>query len=104
MEKTLEAWRVLETYVPHSISRLGVSNVRLDIWKVLCGPDIRVPPSVVQNRFCRDVVPPSHIPDLFTPTDPYDAAVRAYCKDDGIVYQAWAIQAGNKGVAGGRDG
>ncbi|PGH21327.1 hypothetical protein AJ80_03378 [Polytolypa hystricis UAMH7299] len=79
MTETLEAWRALETYVPHKIRNLGISNCRLPVLKSLC-ETARVKPSVVQNRFY--------------PKADFDGEMRGFCREQGIVYEAfWVLTA-----------
>ena len=77
--QTLEAWRACESFVPDSISHLGISNTPLPVLEVLYD-NVRVKPSVVQNRFYRD-------------TD-YEVALRRFCRNKGIVFQSfWTVTA-----------
>ena len=76
MEDTLTAWRVLETYVPHQISTLGISNVDLATLQKLYDA-AEVKPAAVQNRFA--------------PETGYDTPVRKFCEEHGIVYQPWGV-------------
>ncbi|KAJ5795330.1 hypothetical protein N7457_001929 [Penicillium paradoxum] len=78
---TLEAWHALETYVPHQIRNLGISNCTLPMLRELCtSPQITVKPSVVQNRF--------HEQTLF------DVPLRAFCGENHVIYQSfWTLTA-----------
>lgn len=87
IDETITVWRALESHVPHDITSLGISNVDLPTLKALYEV-ATVKPSIVQNRFTGDVLPPPEIP-LPTPMTPYDADVRAFCSDHDIVYQPW---------------
>ena len=79
MTQTLEAWRAAETYVPHKIRHLGISNVFPDQLEHIYH-SARMKPAVVQNRFYAD--------NLF------DSRVRRFCADNGIVYQSfWTLSA-----------
>ncbi|KAK5157109.1 hypothetical protein LTS14_004627 [Recurvomyces mirabilis] len=78
--QTQEAWRAMESYVPHTIRTLGISNIYdlLELKKLYEHASIK--PSVVQNRFYRDTG--------------YDAGVRAFCEANNIVYQSfWTLTA-----------
>ncbi|KAJ4371663.1 hypothetical protein N0V86_008216 [Didymella sp. IMI 355093] len=80
IEQTLEAWRLLETYVPHKIKALGISNVTLPVVREiynLCS----IKPSVVQNRFYAQTR--------------YDGPLRAFCHENGIIYQSFWTLTGN---------
>ncbi|RYO72046.1 hypothetical protein AA0113_g1782 [Alternaria arborescens] len=79
-EQTLQAWRVLETYVPHKIRSLGISNVTLPILRGLW-LRANVKPAVVQNRF---------YPDTY-----HDVELREYCRLSGIMYQSFWTLTGN---------
>ncbi|RAH49364.1 putative aldo-keto reductase (AKR) [Aspergillus brunneoviolaceus CBS 621.78] len=79
MAQTLEAWQTFETYVPHRIRNLGISNTDLSVLKELF-TQAQVKPSVVQNRFYADTE--------------YDVALRAFCREQHIVYQSfWTLTA-----------
>lgn len=81
MELTLEAWSALETYVPHRIRNLGISNCSLPVLRELNdSPQVKVKPAVVQNRFYEDTL--------------FDVSLRAFCRDHQIVYQSfWTLTA-----------
>ena len=86
MAQTLEAWRAAETYVPHKIRHLAISNVTLDILKQLYDA-AECKPAVVQNRF----YPRTH----------FDVGVRAFCTEKSIIYQSfWTLSANPKIVHG----
>ena len=79
MAQTLEAWRAAETYVPHKIRYLGISNVTLGILEQLYDA-AEFKPAVVQNRF----YPSTH----------FDVDVRSYCAEKSIIYQSfWTLSA-----------
>lgn len=79
-EQTLQAWRLLETYVPQKIRSLGISNVTLPILRDLW-LRAKVKPAVVQNRF---------YPDTY-----HDVELREYCRLSGIMYQSFWTLTGN---------
>lgn len=81
LDETLEAWTAIETYVPHRIRNLGISNCTLPVLEMLCSsPRVRIRPAVVQNRF-------------YTATR-FDVALRSFCRDHGIIYQSfWTLTA-----------
>ncbi|EEY21021.1 conserved hypothetical protein [Verticillium alfalfae VaMs.102] len=68
---------------PRAAHRLGVSNVTLPQLEAICAAAV-VPPAVVQNRF----------------RAPFDAAVRAFCRERGIVYQAFWTLTANAALVG----
>jgi diketogulonate reductase-like aldo/keto reductase len=78
--ETLRVWRMLESYVPHSIRSLGVSNIySLSALQKLFA-EARIKPVVVQNRFCRDL--------------DYGREIYAFCKDNGVAFQSfWTLTA-----------
>lgn len=81
LAQTLEAWHALETYVPHHIRNLGISNCTLGILRELViSPQTTVKPSVVQNRFYEDTL--------------FDVPLRAFCRKNQIIYQSfWTLTA-----------
>lgn len=77
--QTLEAWSAFETYVPHRIRNLGISNCTLPILQELYTSS-HVKPAVVQNRFYMDTL--------------FDVLLRAFCRENQIVYQSfWTLTA-----------
>ncbi|KAF4464705.1 D-xylose reductase IIIII [Fusarium albosuccineum] len=79
IQETLTAWETLETYVPHKIRNLGISNTTLPILQAL-NEAATIKPSVVQNRFYRDTA--------------FETELRAYCREQGIVFQTfWTLSA-----------
>lgn len=82
MRDTVEAWQAVESFVPHKIRNLGISNTSPEILEALWMSAV-VKPSVVQNRFYSD-------------TD-YDNSLRAFCRKHGIIYQSfWTLSANPK--------
>ncbi|OAA53929.1 NADP-dependent oxidoreductase domain protein [Niveomyces insectorum RCEF 264] len=77
-EDNLVAWAVLETFVPHTIRSLGVSNFSLlQLENVYVHASVK--PAIVQNRFYRETG--------------YDTDVRNFCTEHGIAYQAfWMLK------------
>ena len=80
MPLTLTAWRTLETYVPHRIRNLGISNIDLHTLNTLYKA-ATVKPAVVQNRFF--------------PQTRYDVPLRRFCEENGIIYQSFWTLTGN---------
>lgn len=80
VEQTLQAWAVLESYVPEKIRLLGISNVTLPVLKTIY-ENSSIKPSVVQNRFY--------------PQTRYDGVLRSYCNEHNIVYQSFWTLTGN---------
>jgi diketogulonate reductase-like aldo/keto reductase len=81
IRQTLEAWSAMEAIVDAgAVTRLGISNCYdLKTLKSLCR-SARVLPAVVQNRF-------------YAQTN-YDVALRAFCREQGIVYESfWTLSA-----------
>lgn len=78
----LKVWKALETYVPHRIRQLGISNTDSHVVGRLCtSPDISVRPKVVQNRFY--------------PATRWEVDLRAYCRAQRIVFQTFWTLSGN---------
>lgn len=80
VEQTLQAWTLLESYVPNRIRSLGISNVTLPILQAIY-QNSTVKPSVVQNRFY--------------PKTRYDVPLRSFCEEHGITYQSFWTLTGN---------
>ena len=81
MAQTFSAWRSLETCIDAGLVRqLGISNCyALPDLEQLCG-GARIKPAVIQNRFYADTG--------------YDREIRAYCRQNGIIYQSfWTLSA-----------
>ncbi|KAI9042065.1 putative aldo-keto reductase (AKR) [Aspergillus affinis] len=79
MEQTLEAWLAFETYVPHRIRNLGISNCTLPVLRELSSL-VSVPPAVVQNRFYGGTQ--------------FDVPLRSFCRAHQIIYQSfWTLSA-----------
>ncbi|KAL7930843.1 NADP-dependent oxidoreductase domain-containing protein [Trichoderma chlorosporum] len=73
-EDNIVAWKVLETFVPHTIRSLGLSNFKLpQLEQVYASATIK--PAIVQNRFYKDTG--------------FDVDVREFCAERGITYQAY---------------
>jgi diketogulonate reductase-like aldo/keto reductase len=81
LQQTLEAWVALETYVPHRIRNLGISNCSLPVLRALfTAPEAKVRPAVVQNRFYEDTL--------------FDTELRIFCRENQIIYQSfWTLTA-----------
>lgn len=79
-EQTLEAWKLLESYVPDRIRSLGISNVTLPVLKSIYEVS-NIKPSVVQNRFY--------------PQTRYDGPLRKFCVENDITYQSFWTLSGN---------
>lgn len=79
--ETLEAWSALETYVPHRIRSLGISNCNLPVLRFLSAdPQVKTRPAVVQNRFF--------------PATRFDVPLRHFCRSNQLVYQSfWTLTA-----------
>jgi diketogulonate reductase-like aldo/keto reductase len=77
---TLTVWRTLETYVPHQIRSLGISNVDFTTLQAL-HKESTIKPVAVQNRFYAD-------------TD-YDVDLRQFCVSNGIMYESFWTLTGN---------
>jgi diketogulonate reductase-like aldo/keto reductase len=80
VEQTLQAWTLLESYVPRQIRTLGISNVTLPVLQAIFD-SCKVKPSVVQNRFY--------------PQTRHDVPLRAFCREHRITYQSFWTLTGN---------
>lgn len=80
IKQTLQAWQLLESYVPQQIRSLGISNVTLPVLEAIFEHS-QTKPSVVQNRFY--------------PQTRYDVPLRAFCNEHGITYQSFWTLTGN---------
>jgi diketogulonate reductase-like aldo/keto reductase len=79
--QTHEAWRAMEERVDAGgVGQLGISNCyELQQLKALYEA-ARIKPAVLQNRFCADTR--------------YDREIRAYCRENSIIYQSfWTLTA-----------
>ena len=79
--RTMRAWRTLEKLCDEGlVLQLGISNCyNLDVLRSL-SVDSRIKPAVVQNRFY--------------PHTGYDARLRAWCDQQGVIYQSfWTLTA-----------
>lgn len=84
LEETLLVWKTLETYHPHTIRNLGVSNVDIDTLEALY-EKATVKPAVVQNHF--------------HPRTGYAYEIRDFCAKHNAVYQSFWTYSGNKQLA-----
>jgi diketogulonate reductase-like aldo/keto reductase len=80
IDQTLQAWKLLESYIPDKIRSLGISNVTLPILQAIY-ENATIKPAVVQNRFY--------------PQTRYDVPLRAFCREHDIMYQSFWTLTGN---------
>lgn len=80
VQQTIEAWKILESYVPDQIRALGISNTDLPVLKAVY-ETAKVKPSVVQNRFYG--------------ATRYDVPLRKFCRENDIVYESFWTLTGN---------
>ncbi|TFB04830.1 hypothetical protein CCMA1212_003070 [Trichoderma ghanense] len=79
MQETVTVWKTLESYTPHKIRHLGISNTTLPIVAALVS-DMTVKPAVVQNRFHNKTG--------------YEKDLRTFCREHKIVFQSfWTVSA-----------
>lgn len=79
IQDTITVWKTLESYTPHKIRNLGISNTTLPILQTL-HEQMTVKPAVVQNRF--------------HDRTSYETRMREFCRDNQIVFQSfWTISA-----------
>ncbi|KAI1342872.1 putative aldo-keto reductase [Xylariaceae sp. FL0016] len=68
------AWKVLESFVPDKIRYIGVSNATLHQLQSIY-EHATVKPAIVQNKFWKETK--------------FDLELRSFCRDHGILYQAF---------------
>jgi diketogulonate reductase-like aldo/keto reductase len=78
----VEAWKALETHVPHRVRRLGLSNVDPSVLRHFLGDVSLAKVFSVQNRFYW--------------LNKFDGELRDLCSKNGIVYQAFGVLTGNR--------
>lgn len=76
IQDTLQAWKTLETYVPHRIRSLGISNVPLEVLTELY-ESVDIKPVVVQKRF--------------HPGTTFEGNLRIFCSNRHIKFQGYGI-------------
>lgn len=74
-QEVLDAWDILETYVPERIRHLGITNMTLSMLELLYDT-AKIKPAVVQNRF--------------TMARRNEIALRNFCRERSIVYQTYS--------------
>jgi diketogulonate reductase-like aldo/keto reductase len=80
VDETLAGWKLLESYVPHKIRKIGISNISFTTLIALWERS-KIKPSVVQNRFYS--------------YNGYHPNLRAFCREHCIVYQSYWTLTGN---------
>ena len=85
LQDTITVWQTLETYTPHTIRNLGISNVTLPVLQALY-QNTTIKPAVVQNRFHDE--------------SDYEVSLRAYCREKNIVFQSFWTLSANPALAG----
>ncbi|PHH66704.1 hypothetical protein CDD81_6541 [Ophiocordyceps australis] len=79
LQDTMMVWKTLETYTPHRVRHLGISNTSVSVLQTLCD-NMATKPVIVQNRF-------------YARTR-FESQVRSFCAQRGIIFQAfWTISA-----------
>lgn len=85
LQDTVTVWKTLESYMPHQIRHLGISNTSQAIVEALYD-SMATKPSVVQNRFYDGTY--------------YETDLRAYCRAKGIVFQSFWTLTSNRNLVG----
>jgi diketogulonate reductase-like aldo/keto reductase len=87
IEHTMEAWRVMESFVDDGkVRHLGISNCYDYEQFTTIYNQARIKPSVLQNRFYAE--------------SNFDTQLRAFCKKHGIWYQSfWTLTANRNALA-----
>ncbi|KAH8888211.1 Aldo/keto reductase [Thozetella sp. PMI_491] len=81
---TLQAWWALSKFVPSQVRSLGISNIVFEEFAELYAQEaLRPLPVVVQNRFCAK-------------SEDWDAAMRPFCSQRHLRYQAFWTLTANK--------
>ncbi|KAI1418140.1 Aldo/keto reductase [Hypoxylon sp. FL1857] len=80
LSDTLIVWKALETYVPHKIRQLGISNT---------------PHWLVNHLVRHSTVRPACVQNRFYPGTRWEVYLRAYCRENGIVFQTFWTLTGN---------
>ncbi|WAO96295.1 Aldo-ket-red domain-containing protein [Fusarium falciforme] len=80
LEETLEIWAGMESVFGSKVRQLGISNVSLEQLEAIYDR-ATIKPSMVQNRFWR--------------YNHFDSAVRSFCAEEKINYQAFWVLTGN---------
>lgn len=70
----------MESYIPHKVRSLGISNVKLEVLQLLY-QNSSIQPLVVQNRFYA--------------ASGYDVVLRNFCEENDILYEAFWTLTGN---------
>ncbi|GJN74292.1 aldo-keto reductase (AKR) [Purpureocillium lilacinum] len=79
IDDTMIVWKTLESYAPHRIRHLGLSNTTLSTLEAVYAR-ASLKPAIVQNRF-------------WSRTG-FERALRSYCRENDMVFQAfWTITA-----------
>lgn len=82
-EDNYVAWNVLESFVPHTVRSLGISNTSLPVLEAIY-KTANVKPAIVQNRFHKETS--------------FDNDIRGFCKAHNILYQAFGVLRSNPGL------
>lgn len=80
---TVRAWRVFQSYIPHRIRALGISNITFPVLKQLHAA-VETKPALVQVRF--------------HPESEFEVSMRQFCVEKGIVFQAHKVLKGNQAL------
>ncbi|KAB8219548.1 NADP-dependent oxidoreductase domain-containing protein [Aspergillus novoparasiticus] len=83
LTETLAAWSAMESFVPHPVRALGISNISFARLRTLYDAVV-IKPHVVQNTF--------------SPDNGFDSEVRTFCQEKGIFYQGFFIVKRNKSL------
>lgn len=79
LEDTFTVWKVFESYHPHTIRNIGISNTTPEIVAALV-QEMKIKPAVVQNRFFYK--------------ERFAVPIRKFCRDNGILFQSfWTLSA-----------
>ncbi|OCK75813.1 hypothetical protein K432DRAFT_161419 [Lepidopterella palustris CBS 459.81] len=80
LDEPLQAWKILESYVPHGVHKLGISNFKLSMLETIHNQAF-VKPFVVQ------IGPIRRTDTMLKPAK--------FCRENNIMYQSFGTLTGN---------
>lgn len=84
IDESMVVWKTLESYHPHTIRNIGISNVDIDTLETI-DELATVKPAVVQNHF--------------HPRTGFAYEIRDFCRQNNAIYQSFWTYSGNKQLA-----
>ncbi|TQS32036.1 hypothetical protein Golomagni_07665 [Golovinomyces magnicellulatus] len=80
IQDTFTVWKAFESYYPHTIRNLGISNAPIEYIEAI-HQEMAVKPAVAQNRFFH--------------REGFAAPIRSFCRDNDIIFQSFWTSTGN---------